>query len=1230
MSLRPDDRLTVLYLAPWVDLGGSDRNTVDLARWLDRDRYRLIVATTQVSPNRRLADVARYADEVWPLTELVPGGRMPSLIMDLIATRGVEVVHIMNSRLGFQLLPDLIALPEPPGVLVQLHVEEADRSGYVRYVTTRYGNLVDEWSVSSRNLAGIVEDYGVLPSRINVIYTGIDADHEFNPGLATPVELEKAAFHVLFLGRWVDQKDPMLMLDVAARLVAKHRNVRVHAVGEGELEAPMRARIAELGLQQHVLLHPPTNDVQSWLVASDALLMTSVYEGLPLVLFEAMAMGVPSVVPALPANTELMGEAAGVLVEPRDDVDGYVTALSELVEDPERAKAIGVSARERVRQGFGLQEMADRHGSLYEAIAGRRERRRVQRRELEQVETSDDDDLEVGDRAELSSLRFRTRAVDGKPLVSIVIPCYDHGRWLPEVLGSIDSQDYPAIQTIVVDDCSTDPQTIALLDELDAGSRVEVVRLAANGGPSRARNAGIERSRGRYVLPVDADNVLLPHAVTTLVDQLASAGELVGFIYPNQQFFGNRRDYAKAPSWNPYLLLDHNYCDTCSLYDADLFGAGLRYPEDIVLGHEDWDLALTIAEAGIRGEPARQPTVLVRKHGFTRSDLVEHSTTPFAKRVRRRHPQLFGHESSFGRFGPYQGPAARLKARWSPFASIIALSGFDTETEEGRRLIRRAVSQTCGDAELLLPYSGAWPEDDRGPWVRRIPPATSEFAEGRLGVGCAMARGQIVMATIGSSSSLLADRTFIEKLGLIFSDDTVDAFALVAPAGPDVHTFGVVGDLPPGSLPHALAWRTSGSALPDVVGMKGDDELGSIARALVRGGARLHWRTAPAPRPEQVAVPATRWIRRPAGSANREPAALPALGAAIRDLEPASWHPALSTPIVRHRRIGGEERHFSTIPLPPLGFELDHYLGAAQSFSPPGTVQLFSTSGGSFLTDALPEVAELIGDDDRLLGGLEMVGFIGLDALFLGVMYATGQHVLVAGRDDPLLDGVEVQAELGFVEPVPLRPWRIVDAGSTYGLVGLCRSLDMDARRHRYAVGRQAPGQFVGELGALHLEPQAGSVPLWLTSDDTIVGDKAEPAPAAPDLRQIAHWVGAPAAWRRFGQPAARARSVARRASEARSIWRRAEGPAPIAAGEPVGYGHSEPGPGRVPLFAARHPITNDQLLTPFPLEAQDMGYVEPRLLAWLNARGPVTGETGLQRATVPWASRYGMEARWA
>jgi glycosyltransferase involved in cell wall biosynthesis len=1231
MSLPKADRLTVLYLAPWVDLGGSDRNTVDLARWLDRDRYRLIVATTQESRNRRLPEIARYAEEVWPLTEIVPGGRMPSLLMDIVAARGVDIVHIMNSRIGFQLLPDLSALPEPPGVLVQLHVEEADRSGYVRYVTTRYGNLVDQWSVSSRHLAGIVEDYGVLADRINVIYTGIDAEREFNPDLATPVSLEPDAFHVLYLGRWVDQKDPLLMLEIAEGLVARHPNVRVHAVGEGELEGMMRERIAACGLERHVLLHPTTSDVQSWLSACDVLLMTSVYEGLPLVLFEAMAMGAPSVAPALPANLELMGDAAGVLVSPRDDVEAYVAALSDLIRNPDRVTAIGASARERVRAGFGLREMADQHGALYDSIAAERRARRARH---EGQETSDPAARSIDNGEErvepLPPLRFRSRPVGEQPLVSIVVPCFEHGRWLPEALASIAAQDYPAIQTIVVDDHSRDAKTRALLDELETGSEVEVVRMPVNGGPSRARNAGLARVRGRYVLPVDADNILLPDAVTNLVAQLASAGELVGFIYPNQQFFGNRKDNAKAPAWNPYLLLEGNFCDTCSLYDVQLFDAGLRYPEDIVLGHEDWDLALTLAEAGVRGEPARVPTVLVRKHGFTRSDLVEHSATPFAERVKRRHPEMFGSTGGLGRFGPYAGPAARLKARWSPFLSIIGLSEIATRSEEGRRLIGRAMTQTAGDAELLLPYTGGWPDADRGPWVRRLPPGSAELPEGRLGAGLAMARGQVVLATTGTGSALLADPAWIEKIGLLFEDDAVDALALIEATDDEIVRFAVVPDPPAGARPHALAWRTAGSWLPEHLGVRPEDELGSIARALTRGGARLHWRAAVEPRSESLPLPRMRTLRRPKAITRRTGAALPARGETVRNLEPGSWHPPLTTTLARHRRIGSEERHISTITTPPPGFELDHLLGAAQLFTPPGTAQLHATSGGSFLTDALPEAAALVGEADRYLGSLELIGFLGLDALLLGVMYSTGQHVLVAGRDDPLLGMVEVRAELGFLEPLPLRPRDISSAGSTFGLVGLCRSLDLEARRHRYAVGRMPAGRPVGELGALHVEPQEGSVPLWITSDDLVVGSPASMSASVPDLRQLARWVGAPVGWRRFGHHSARVRSVMRRAQEARALTRHVAGSTPRAFGGPAGYGHSMPAPGRVPLYTARHPITNDRLLTRFPLEAQDMGYVETTLLAWLNDRGPVTGEVTLARATVPWASRYGLEARWA
>ncbi len=77
---RNDGRVSILYLAPWVDFGGSDKGTIDWFRWMDRDRFRVSLVTTQPSPNRRMADIEPYADEVWPLPEMAQGDAFPSLV----------------------------------------------------------------------------------------------------------------------------------------------------------------------------------------------------------------------------------------------------------------------------------------------------------------------------------------------------------------------------------------------------------------------------------------------------------------------------------------------------------------------------------------------------------------------------------------------------------------------------------------------------------------------------------------------------------------------------------------------------------------------------------------------------------------------------------------------------------------------------------------------------------------------------------------------------------------------------------------------------------------------------------------------------------------------------------------------------------------------------------------------------------------------------------------------
>jgi glycosyltransferase involved in cell wall biosynthesis len=94
------------------------------------------------------------------------------------------------------------------------------------------------------------------------------------------------------------------------------------------------------------------------------------------------------------------------------------------------------------------------------------------------------------------------------PLVSVVIPSFNHARYLRESLGSVHAQDWPSLESIVVDDGSGD-DTAAVARGLGAS----IVVRQTNQGLSRARNAGLAAAHGEYVLFLDADDRLLPHAV---------------------------------------------------------------------------------------------------------------------------------------------------------------------------------------------------------------------------------------------------------------------------------------------------------------------------------------------------------------------------------------------------------------------------------------------------------------------------------------------------------------------------------------------------------------------------------------------------------------------------------------------------------------------------------------------------------------------------------------------
>jgi hypothetical protein len=196
------------------------------------------------------------------------------------------------------------------------------------------------------------------------------------------------------------------------------------------------------------------------------------------------------------------------------------------------------------------------------------------------------------------------------------------------------------------------------------------------------------------------------------------------------------------------------------------------------------------------------------------------------------------------------------------------------------------------------------------------------------------------------------------------------------------------------------------------------------------------------------------------------------------------------------------------------------------------------------------------------------------------------------------------------------------------------RWIDREHRRHTYDAltpTHSINGGFAlgAELGRLQLDSDSKAIPVWLDAAGRISTDRysfTEP-PLTP--ASLLRYSGAPLNWRGFGPRSARLRATFRRLLDIeRLLLAGARRKGPDRNGQRLlGYLRSEPGPGLIELFAARHRVLPDQFVTHHPLEATNMGYVDVRSLGYIQADAPLTGALGSKRVAVPWTSRFGLAA---
>lgn len=368
-SKAPDGRLSILHVANSMGAGGLEALVFQLCRAQARDGHAVTLATF-VAPD-----------------ELDFAGERARAREDALRAAGVRVAHLGARVRGNPLTAGLrlrrlgrfdvihshllrgsaaVAAALLPGARVFTHHSTPIHVSRTAFRLMSAGTDLFV-AISEAGRRPLAETVG---GPVAVVPNGIDLER-FRPCPAHP---EDRPLTVMATGNLLPAKNYPMLIRAADRLrrILPGVPVRFRIAGEGVLRLALEAEIAARGLDDRIELLGSRTDIADLLNQADLFLMTSAYEGLPLAIMEAMACGLPVVATDVGGCGELVAEGVTGHLVPPDDADAAARSLAGLIAAPERRRAMGGAAVERVR-AFSVAQTHEGYLAAYRrALAGRR------------------------------------------------------------------------------------------------------------------------------------------------------------------------------------------------------------------------------------------------------------------------------------------------------------------------------------------------------------------------------------------------------------------------------------------------------------------------------------------------------------------------------------------------------------------------------------------------------------------------------------------------------------------------------------------------------------------------------------------------------------------------------------------------------------------------------------------------------------------------------------------
>lgn len=374
-----DDKINILMIIPWMEMGGADKFNLDVVKKINKDRFSVTIVTTLKAENGWKPRFEEYVSDIHVLPDFLDVSDYAEYISGLVQSRGIRAVFLSNSYYGYYLMPWLkLQFPEL-AVIDYVHMEEWYwRSGGYARLSGMSECFVDKTLVCNQKTNRVLtEHFHRSPETVGTLYIGVDKEQfdstkvpygEIRDRYGIPADKKV----VLFPCRIHPQKRPFLMLEIAKRVLKEREDICFLVVGDGSQYKELTAAIKREGLEKQMFCPGQLSDMEKVYKDSDVTLICSLKEGLSLTAYESCSMMTPVITADVGGQSELIDETVGrtvPLMQKEEDIDNrnfaeeeirlYVRAITEILDDEPSYRRMCENCRKKITERFSTDVMID-------------------------------------------------------------------------------------------------------------------------------------------------------------------------------------------------------------------------------------------------------------------------------------------------------------------------------------------------------------------------------------------------------------------------------------------------------------------------------------------------------------------------------------------------------------------------------------------------------------------------------------------------------------------------------------------------------------------------------------------------------------------------------------------------------------------------------------------------------------------------------------------------------